>query len=287
MRKLTRLFLIFLAVLPACSSRQAMVQIVTPLMESQYAAIHEETDTELAKSAIPGNLKLLEGLLKDDPENLILLQNLAEGFCGYAFSFVEDDDPERASALYLRGRRYAQRALGAMGAVQNLSGLKPEAFQEALKKMEPRHLPHIFWLGNCWSGWLMLNLHDPAALADISKQEWLMRRVLEMDETYNYAGPHSFFGTFYGSRSRIFGGDPEKAKFHFEKSLELTENKYLLTHYLYAKTYAVQMQDRELFERLLKTVLETPLDVLPERRLANKVAKIKAQKLLDVADDLF
>ena len=133
----------------------------------------------------------------------------------------------------------------------------------------------------------MLNLHDPAALADISRQEWLMRRVLEMDETFYHAGPHSFFGTFYGSRSRMFGGDPEKAKFHFEKSLELTENKYLLTHYLYAKTYAVQMQDRELFERLLKTVLETPLDVLPERRLANRVAKNKAQKLLDVADDLF
>lgn len=282
-----RFFLIFLAVLQACSSRQAMVQMVTPLMESQYASLQEETDTELAKSAIPGNLKLLEGLLKDDPENVTLLAGLAEGFCGYAFSFVQDDDPERASALYLRGRGYSQKALRVMGTDKNLVGLQPEAFQEELKKIKPMHLPHLFWLGNCWSGWLMLNLHDPAALADISRQEWLMRRVLEMDETFYYAGPHSFFGTFYGSRSKMFGGDPEKARFHFEKSLELTENKYLLTHFLYAKTYAVQMQDRELFERLLKTVLETPLDVLPERGLANKVAKIKAQRLLDEADDLF
>ncbi len=114
-----------------------------------------------------------------------------------------------------------------------------------------------------------------------------MSKVMEMDETYYYAGPHFFFGAFYGSRSKLMGGDPEKSRRHFEKSLELTENRFLLTHLLYAKTYAVQTQNRELFERLLNTVLETPLDVLPNEGLINKVAKIKAQKLLDEADDLF
>jgi hypothetical protein len=50
--------------------------------------MQEESDPELAKLAIPANLKILEGLLKQDPDNTWILENLAEGFCGYAFSFI-------------------------------------------------------------------------------------------------------------------------------------------------------------------------------------------------------
>lgn len=277
----------FLVGLQACSTQQMIAQMSAPLMKGQYASIHEETDLELARDAIPANLKMLEGFLKADEDNLPILKNLAEGFCGYAFGFVEDDDPERASQLYLRGRNYALRALAVLGSPENLASLAPDAFQDAMKKMDKARLPYLFWTGNCWSGWLALNLHDPAAFADISKQEWLMRRVMEMDETYYYAGPHFFFGAFYGSRPKLLGGDPEKSRRHFEKNLELTEGKFLLTHLFYAKTYAIQTQNRELFERLLNAVLETPLDTLPKEMLINKVAKVKAQKLLDDADDFF
>jgi hypothetical protein len=281
------LLLAFLVGLQACSTKKMIAQMSAPLIEGQYASIHEETDLELAKAAIPANLKMLEGLLNGDKNNLSILKKLSEGFCGYAFSFVEDDDPERAAELYLRGRNYAARALTATGAKDSLTELPPEEFQAEIKKIDAEQLPHLFWMGHCWSGWLMLNLHDPMALADISKQEWLMTRVLEMDETYYFAGPHFFFGTFYGSRSKLMGGDSEKSKFHFEKNLELTENKYLLTHLFYAKTYAIQNQDKDLFIKLLNTVIETPLDVLLEKKMINKVAKIKAQKLLDEVDDFF
>jgi len=287
MQILPRLLLAFLVGLPACSTQQIIAQMSAPLMKGQYVSIHAETDLELARYAIPANLKMLEGLLNGDKNNLDILKNLAEGFCGYAFSFVEGEDPERASQLYLRGRGYAQRALALAGPVDNLAGLVPDAFQDAMEKMGKDQLPYLFWFGHCWSGWLALNLHNPSALAAISKQEWLMRRVMAMDENYYYAGPHFFFGAFYGSRSRLLGGDPEKSRFHFEKNLALTDNRFLLTHLFYAKTYAVQTQDRKLFERLLNTVLQTPLDVLPNEGLANKVAKVKAQKLLDKADDLF
>ncbi|MGV7222141.1 MAG: TRAP transporter TatT component family protein [Nitrospinales bacterium] len=287
MQKWIVVSLAFLVGLQACSTRKMIAKMSAPLIEGQYESIHEETDLELAKTAIPANLKMLEGLLKGDSDNLSTLKKLSEGFCGYAFSFVEEDDPERASELYLRGRNYASHALTAMGAKDSLTELAPEEFQSEMKKMDEGQLPHLFWMGHCWSGWLMLNLHDPMALADISKQEWLMTRVMEMDETYYFAGPHFFFGTFYGSRSKLMGGDPGKSKNHFEKNLELTENKYLLTHLFYAKTYAIQNQDKELFIRLLNTVIETPLDVLPEKKMINKVAKVKAQKLLDEVDDFF
>ena len=46
-------------------------------------------------------------------------------------------------------------------------------------------------------------------------------------------------------------------------------------------------EDKELFKNLLKEVLESPLDVLPEQRLANEVAKRKAKVLLRMVDELF
>ena len=133
----------------------------------------------------------------------------------------------------------------------------------------------------------MLNLDDVMAFAEISKVEKVMQRVLELDPAYHHAGPHMFLGSFYGGRTKLLGGNPEKARYHFEQSLQLTKNKFLLNQVMYARTYAVQMQDQPFFEFLLNRVLQTPSDILPEQRLANQVAKIKAKQLLELTDELF
>ena len=85
----------------------------------------------------------------------------------------------------------------------------------------------------------------------------------------------------------MLGGSPEKSRHHFKKALELTENKYLLARLFFAKTYAVQYQDRELFKLQLQAVLQAPSDLLPEQRLANQVARKKSAKLLEQIDELF
>ena len=282
------LFSLFLVLFAgACSTQKMAVQMALPLVQGQYVSIQEEVDPELAEWAIPANLKVLEGLLKSDETNAILLQTLAEGFCSYAFSFVEEVDPQRASRLYLRGRDYALRALERDPLAPKLPGLNLDLLNLELLRFGKDDLPGLFWSAQCWGGWLTLNLHNPEAFADISKVEALMSRALELDESFYHAGPHLFLGTFYGSRSRLLGGDPEKARRHFERNLELTDNRFLLTHFLYAKTYAVQNQDRELFDRLIDTVFETPSSVFPQQRLANEVAKLKAENLAGMVDELF
>lgn len=279
--------LILMVGVAGCSTSQIASRFAVPLVIGQYDSLNEESDPLLAATAIPASLKMLEGMVKSDEDNPVLLHKLAEGFCSYAFSFVEDENPRRASLLYLRGRAYALRILVKAGAAADLPDLPPEQFQKSLERMDAGDLPSLFWFGQCWAGWLLLNLHDMEAFAALPKVESAMRQTLEWDESFHYAGPHMFFGGFYGARSKMLGGDPEKSKHHFERNLELTENKFLMTQMLYAKTYAVQTQNRELFERLLKIVLATPGDVLPEQRLANEVAKLKAQNLLEAADDLF
>jgi hypothetical protein len=277
--------LILLLLFQGCSSLS--IQMAAPMVESQYASINEETDPVLAEQAIPASLKMLEGLLREDPENESLLKKLSEGFCGYAFSFVEDTNPDRASRLYLRGRGFAERLLMADGAPENLAGQNLEQFKGTVKALNAEHLHGLYWMGQCWAGWLMLNLDDLQAFIAISKVEAILQRALELDESYHYAGPHMLLGAFYGGRSKMLGGNSDKARSHFEKCLELTQHKFLMAQVLYAKTYAVQMQDPALFKKLLAEVMDAPADILPEQQLGSAVAKQKAEKLLESTDDLF
>lgn len=287
MKVMPYFLIILMLILEGCSTSQMAVRMALPLVEGQYVSIQEEMDPYLAERAIPANLKMMEGFLKEDEKNLTLLNSLAEGFCSYAFSFLEDSAPDRAAAIYLRGKNYAAQAVSQGTGIENLDQLASEPFKAALVKMNKEDVPALFWLGQCWGGWLMLSLDNPRAFADISKVEWTMQRVLELDGTFQYGGAHMFLGAYYGSRSKLLGGDPEKSRHHFAESLKVSGDRFLMNRLMYAKTYAVQVQDRKLFEQQLKMVLETPAEILPEKRLANEVARLKAKRLLELADDIF
>ena len=83
------------------------------------------------------------------------------------------------------------------------------------------------------------------------------------------------------------GGKPEKAKDYFERCLAINKGKFLMTQVFYAKSYAVQVQDQELYESLLKKVIEAPSDILPSATFPNAVAKQKARRLLAKSNELF
>ena len=279
--------LLITTLLSGCSSRRLAVQATLPLIYSQIISMQEERDADLAEKAIPASLKMLEGLAKEDPENVWILQKLGEGFCGYAFSFIEDSEPDRASALYLRGKNYAFRALEIQSNGKTWRGLSLDEWSKRLIEVTPSQQPALFWAGQCWGSWLSLNLDSVEAFSSLPRIDGLMNRAVELDPSFHYAGPHLFLGAYYGGRSRMLGGDPEKARNHFEQALKITGGKYLLVSLLYAKTYAVQNQDRGLFIAQLKKVLEASYDVFPEQRLANQIAKRKAAALFREIDELF
>ena len=281
------LVLLIVILLSGCSIRRLAVQATLPLISSQIISMQEERDADLAEIAIPASLKMLEGLAKEDPENIWILQKLAEGFCGYAFSFLEDSEPNRASGLYLRGKDYAFRTLEIQSNGKTWRRLSLDEWAKKMAEITPSQQPALFWAGQCWGSWLSLNLDSVEAFSDLPRIDALMNRAVELNPDFHYAGPHLFLGAFYGGRSRMLGGNPDRARNHFEQALKITEGKYLLISFLYAKTYAVQNQDRNLFKTQLEKVLEASDDVLPEQRLANQITKRKAAVLLGKIDELF
>jgi hypothetical protein len=276
-----------LALLGGCSMGQLVARSSSSLMESGVAAMNRETDLELAKAAIPANLKLLEGLLQELPDDPALRVRAAQGFYGYTFGFVEDEDPRRASQLYQRGLNHALVALAASGVGGDVLAMTPVEFNQALAGVSRDAVPALFWAASNWAKWIDMNRSDPARIAEMGKVAMLMRKSLELDESYYFGGAHLFFGIFYGSLPPMFGGDFNKAEQHFEKVKSITQNKLLAVDVLYAQYLARQQGNRKLFHDKLTGVLDAPADLWPEMALANAIAQRKAKLLLTKEEEWF
>ena len=268
----------------ACSPSTMALRAAVPMLDKGAVAFYEEPDPALARDAFPAQLKMLEGILQNDPGNPRLKRMLAEGFGGYAFLFLEETEPERAKGAYLRGRDYALSTLRAP--LKDLNALTLEEAGKALSSAGPADVEGLFWTGYGWGGWINLSKDTPEAVADLPKVVAIMERVNALSPGFYFGGAELFLGSYDAARPRMLGGDPAKAKARFEQALAFTEGRFLPAKVLYAQYYAVATQDADLFKKLLDEVVESK-DELPKARLANAVAKLKAKRLLKKTNDLF
>jgi tetratricopeptide (TPR) repeat protein len=260
----------------------------SPSLFPNFAAtLFEECDAELARTSIPPNLKLLEGLLKSDPENKKILTTLSMGFAGYALLFVEPEDPDRAAMIYLRALDYGISALGDKGAPLRNRETGSDSVRAVLRNMEQNDVEALFWASLSWNAWINLNLDKSTALAQLSASEECLKRVLELDDRFFYSAPHILMGASLAARPPLLGGSPEKARVHFEQALQETHREFYLAQVYFAKYYAVRVQDKELFTRTLGEVLQGNASNLKEVCLINRVMQRRAKELAKQAEELF
>ena len=281
-RFLFSLMILTSLLLAGCSMKEQMVRSMDPIMEDMSSAVNMSSDVDLVRDGLPASLIQMDGFIKSAPNNKLLLK-AAESYFGYAFSFVEDTNKPRAGALYIKAREYALRALK-----------KHRQFDEQaldindmLAKCGKQDVPALYWAAGSWMAWISLNVDNPEAMMDIPKVEAMLQRVIELDETYYYGMAHAMLGSFYAAQPKNMGGNPEKANKHFQKAFDISGSKLLAAQLMYAKFYAVQIQDKTLFVKTLSEIIATPANFFPERNLANEVAKRKAKDLLEKVDTLF
>ena len=124
-------------------------------------------------------------------------------------------------------------------------------------------------------------------IIDLGRVELMMRRVLELDETFYYGSAHLFYTVYYGDRSTSIGGNPEKAKEHIERVDEINDGKFLMSKYYLARYYALPIQDAKLYKQALQEVLDAPSDIYPGEEAATALAKSRSKRWLDQIDMLF
>ncbi len=283
----TTLVLSSLLMCSACSMDKLVARSTTPMLSGGLESMNRETDLGLAEAALPANLKFVEGLIDVDPENATFRNYAAQGFYAYAFGFVEDEDPGRASGLYERCFRHALAGLRALGLEVDPTRVPQETLARAVAALGDRAVPNLFWAASCWGKWIDMNRDDPARLVDLGRAATLMERVLELDEGYYYGGAHLFFGIYYSSRPPILGGDYLKARQHFDRARTLSQGRVLLVDVLQAQYLDRQTQDRAAFHLRLSRVLEASVEAYPETALNNRISQSKARLLLAKEDAWF
>jgi predicted anti-sigma-YlaC factor YlaD len=191
-------------------------------------------------------------------------------------------DIARAKALFLRGRRYAGRALEARhrGILGGLVA-DPSAAVRPLKKAD---VPAMYWYAAAHGSATAADKSDMGLVADFPLVPALLDRALELDEGWSSGAIHELLVVVSASEGT---GGAEQAEHHFQRAMELNGGRSVAPLVSLAQSVCVQQQDRRRFEELLNEVLAFDLDSAPELRLSNTLAQEQAAWLLDQIDALF
>ena len=288
----------------ACDLGEFTVNTTTPVLARAADEFGKESDVTLAREAVGGQLKTADGFLASAPKNRQLLAIVARGYFEYTFGFVEDEleampDDEthhaareatsaRATMFYDRARGYAMRNLATFGHdVDGASTKDVTSFEAVLGKLPRAAVPGLVYGGMAWASAINLNRSDITRVAELGRALAMVKRAYALDPTFYNGAAAMTLGLASASQAKALGGDPVAAKKYFDEVVNLTGGKYLLAKLLEARFYAVQIQDRALYDQLLHDVVSAPTDIMPSQRLANELAKRKAARYLAQADDFF
>ncbi len=284
----------------ACSLKKTATAVMGDVAWDGQALLEQEADVEIARQSTLPMVTTLAVLGQGDPSNRKIAALLAKAYGQYAYGFYEEDMLRfqgkqkkkyqlsllRADRFYRQGMTHGLAALQKNRTFRNAFTSNVRDFSKAVGKMGKKDAHTLFWTAFCWAGSLNLNRDNPAAIINLPRVNIMIDRVLELAPNYNHGAVYSFKAVLDASRPPMLGGNPKNAKTNFEKSLAV-EPRYLMNQVLYAQYYAVQVQNKSLFKRLLTAVKNAPAGEFKQQELANQLAKRRANLLLKKINKLF
>lgn len=246
-------------------------------------AILNQPDPQIVADGAPSFLLIIDALIAGDPNDSELLLTGAQLYSAYAGNFVES--PQRSAVLAEHAFGYARRAT--CRKLDTLCAVLDQPFDVFAPAVEASAKPEILYaLGSAWAGRIQAQPGDWLLIADLPKVRRLMERSLALDPQIDQGGPHVYLGVLDTLLPPALGGQPERAREHFEAALALSAGNNLMIKVLLARHYARLVFDQELHDRLLDEVLMSPVEA-PQLTLINRLAQQQARELLADSPDYF
>ncbi len=279
-------FLLIVSSLLFLSSCSMIVSsALSGMMDDLSSTILNSNDLDMVETGAPAYLLMVDSFVKEDSDNEEMLNSAALLYTAYADTFVKDK--KRAGKIADKALKYAVRALCSRNSSAcSLRTIDHESFKDIISKMDKDDIQALFTMGSAWASWIKANSGDFNAVADISRIEIIMERVVELDGTYKEGSAFLYLGTLATLLPPALGGEPEKGRAYFEKAIQICHGKNLMVKVLLAKQYARLLFKRNLHDRLLKEVLTSNPEV-PGYTLINTYAQKQAEELLKSADEYF
>lgn len=303
-KKISNSLIIFLfpILLFSCSVRKIALKMVANTMTSANNGdvFLGDDDPQLIEDALPFILKLYESLLSQIPDDPNLNLSTGSSFAMYANAFVhspakmlptKDFEKQktmlnRAKKLYLRGRDYVINGIEArhLGFKRALDKGQIKNFMLLMTKAD---VPYLYWAGASWIGAFATDPFDVELGQTIKYALILMKRALELDESFDNGAIHEFFILYYGTLPEVMGGSQKKAREHFRRALEISKGAKSSPYVALATTVSIKIQNVKEYKRLLRKALSIDVNVLPQYRLVNIISQKEAQWYLDHIEDKF
>jgi len=255
------------------------------LVNNLSAAILNNDDLATVESGGPAYLLMVDGLVQGEPDSVSLLSSAAKLYTAYTSVFIKDR--VRAKKMTDKALDYAFRAVCLQKPdACSLRSIRHQAFLDILSEMGIKDVPVLYTLGETWASWIQAHRDSLVAIAELSRVEAIMNRVVELNELYEDGSAHFYLGVFSTLLPPALGGRPEEGRRHFEQAIEISGGKNLMVKVTFARQYARLIFDRKIHDRLLHEVLQADPN-FPGYTLINTLARKEAQELLDSADNYF
>lgn len=282
-----------------CSINTIVANKMGDALASSGSGFGSDDDPELIGAAVPFSLKLMESVLAETPKHRGLLLAAAQGFVQYSYAFVEMNADEledkdvraayvqrdRARRLYLRARNYGLRGLEVTHPGLG-TALKSNPVAAAAQATED-DVALLYWTGVAWAAAISLSKDNPYLVSELPIAVALVRRALELDESYDYGAIHVFMISYEMTRVGMDADAAARARRHFERAVELTGGLQASPYVAFAEAASVAERNRKEFEQLLQQALKIDLGLKPEWRLVNTVMQRRARWLLARTNNLF
>jgi hypothetical protein len=273
--------LIFLA---SCSSlRKVAISTAAPVFFEATPGFEKEGDWNNFKQSIPGNLKLVEGLLEIRPNNEALLVSAIKGFSGYAFGvyeteylvdkYAENDESlskNQAISFYSKAIRYGLRYF-------KINNIAYDDLQKAMKGDEgiaklldsnigdgQIQLEGVLFFAQALGSAINLQRDNMSMAAQLPIVKGLFDWVCDKRPYIANGMCPIFNGTYLAGRPKMLGGNPEKGREIFETLIKESPHNWLAI-LTFMEFYIIPMGDEDLY-RTYKRKLNK-LQVLHQKEL--------------------
>ena len=233
-------------------------------------------DYESAGQAAGTTILQLEALHGASPDNETLNIMLAKAYIAYAFGWVMDEQEaafvandfaaadhqkQRGFLMYSRARDLLMHAMRERDeGIDDVLHGDPDRLASYLREEyddEEDDPELLLWCAVAW-GSSITNSPEMDALIDLPIAKTLAQHVAYLNEGYENGAALALLGGFEVAYPRSLGGDWDKGRAYFERALEISDRRDHLHQLNYARLYAVNAMDEELFVSLLREIIDVP-----------------------------
>lgn len=262
------LILLLLGLMGCSSVQKLALKGVTPIFVEGSSKLTYERNWDFFKEASPANIKLVEMLYLQDTKNLDLLSTLIKTYAGYTYAVPEtlalsdelsgiDESIHKKNAilLYTKALDYGLDYFQQKGISRNDLLNEKKLLTKLKKNLSRDDLTAALFTAQSWFSLINLQKDNVALIAQIPRAKIIIDWVCKKDPNIENGICDMFYAQYEGSRPKMLGGNPEKAKELYHAAIK-AHPRHLLIRMGFIQYMILPAFDKEAYEYESKILKE-------------------------------